>query len=141
MEQLRFDHKFDYSIEIDPSIDREQTMIPPLVLQPYVENAIWHGLLNKGGEGTVRVKIEKASAHQLFCTVEDDGVGRIKAGEMKSKTLGSNKSFGTEITRERIKLLNGDDRNFRIVDLYDAHQQPAGTRVEITLHTEVRTAA
>jgi tetratricopeptide (TPR) repeat protein len=141
MEQLRFDHKFDYSIEIDPSIDREQTMIPPLVLQPYVENAIWHGLLNKGEEGTVRVKIEKASAHQLFCTVEDDGVGRIKAGEMKSKTLGSNKSFGTEITRERIKLLNGDDRNFRIVDLYDAHKQPAGTRVEITLHTEVRTAA
>lgn len=141
MEQLRFDHKFDYSIEIDPTIDREQTMIPPLVLQPYVENAIWHGLLNKGSEGIVHIKISKAGESQLFCTVEDNGIGRLKAAEMKSRTLGSNKSFGTEITRERIKLLNGDDKNFRIIDLYDAHQQPAGTRVEITLHTTIAEAA
>ncbi|MFN8155093.1 MAG: histidine kinase [Bacteroidia bacterium] len=141
MEQLRFDHKFEYSITIDPAIDRERTMIPPLVLQPYVENAIWHGLLNKGAAGTVRISITNKNNNSLFCTVEDDGIGREKAAEMKSKTLGSNKSFGTEITRERIKLLNGDDRNFRIIDLYDANQQPAGTRVEITLQTEVATAA
>lgn len=141
MEQLRFDHKFDYSIEIDPTIDREQTMIPPLVLQPYVENAIWHGLLNKGSEGIVHIKVSKAGESQLFCTVEDNGIGRLKAAELKSRTLGSNKSFGTEITRERIKLLNGDDKNFRIIDLYDANQQPAGTRVEITLHTTIAEAA
>lgn len=141
MEQLRFDHKFDYSISIDPTIDKERTMIPPLVLQPYVENAIWHGLLNKGAAGTVSISIINNKNNSLFCTVEDDGVGRERAAEMKSKTLGSNKSFGTEITRERIKLLNGDDRNFRIVDLYDADQRPAGTRVEITLQTEVATAA
>ena len=141
MEQLRFDHKFDYSISIDPAIDKERTMIPPLVLQPYVENAIWHGLLNKGEAGKVSISIKNNNGNSLFCTVEDDGIGREKAAEMKSKTLGSNKSFGTEITRERIKLLNGDDRNFKIIDLYDSNQQPAGTRVEITLHTQVLTAA
>ncbi|MBL7922693.1 MAG: histidine kinase [Bacteroidia bacterium] len=141
MEQLRFDHKFDYSISIDPLIDRENTSIPPLVLQPYVENAIWHGLLNKGSKGRVDISIRLLGEDRLFCIIEDNGVGRERASELRSQTLGSQRSFGTEITRERIKLLNGDDRHFKIIDLYDDQKNPSGTRVEITLHTITAQAA
>ncbi len=141
LEQLRFDHKFDYSIVVDPAIDSETTFIPPLVLQPYVENAIWHGLLNKNGKGRVDIHIRKRENNRIFCVIEDNGVGRQKAAELKSKTLGSNKSFGTEITRERINLLNGDDKNFKIIDLYDANNQATGTRVEIVLNAVNKEAA
>ena len=134
MELLRFDNKFDFKLQVDETINRDQIFIPPLVLQPYVENAIWHGLLNKEASGSVKIEIKKIETDKLFCVIEDNGVGRVRAAELRSKTLGSSKSFGTQITKERINMLNGDGQNFRIIDLYDAQNNPSGTRVEIMLN-------
>jgi tetratricopeptide (TPR) repeat protein/two-component sensor histidine kinase len=134
LEMLRFDHKFDFVLEVDPQIDLSGTGIPPLIFQPYVENSIWHGLLNKEGKGTVSVKITKEGVQKLRCVIEDNGVGRARAAELRSVTHGSRKSFGTQITRDRIQLLEGDDNRMAIVDLFDDQQQPAGTRVELLLN-------
>ncbi|MBK7967118.1 MAG: histidine kinase [Bacteroidetes bacterium] len=135
LEQLRFDNKFSFTININESIDKDTTSIPPLILQPYVENAIWHGLMNKSSSGKVDITINKIGHNQLKCIIQDDGIGRKKANQFKSETLGSQRSFGTEITKERIKLLNGSDQNFKIIDLIDENSQPLGTRIEIILNT------
>ena len=131
---LRFDLKFDFVLEVDPQIDLSGTGIPPLIFQPYVENSIWHGLLNKEGKGTVSVKITREGVQKLRCVIEDNGVGRARAAELRSVTHGSRKSFGTQITRDRIQLLEGEGNRMAIVDLFDDQQQPAGTRVELLLN-------
>lgn len=83
----------------------------------------------------VDITINKIGHNQLKCIIQDDGIGRKKANQFKSETLGSQRSFGTEITKERIKLLNGSDQNFKIIDLIDENSQPLGTRIEIILNT------
>jgi tetratricopeptide (TPR) repeat protein len=136
MELLRFDNKFDFTIAVDDSIDKEQLQIPPMVLQPYVENAIWHGLMNKKEKGSIQISISQKEKNKLFCTIQDNGVGRIKATELKNKTTHTGKSLGMQITSERINVLSGDDKNFKIIDLFDTQKNPSGTRVEIILNCE-----
>ncbi|GAB3893361.1 hypothetical protein GCM10028803_07400 [Larkinella knui] len=135
LEQLRFGNKFDFSIETDPALSQETVSIPPMIIQPYIENAILHGIAYKKSRGNITVCIQP-NGQGLECSVEDDGVGRRKAGELKSKTVASHQSVGLKVTEERLQLISqqtGQPSQVVILDKVDANQQPTGTKVAIHL--------
>lgn len=138
MEGLRFKDKFQYEIIIDPGIDPGSYVIPPMLLQPYVENAIWHGLMHKNDGTTRRVEIRISQENNnLVCTVQDNGIGRQKAQELKAHKTGNRKrSMGMQITRDRIEMINklyNSNTSVEITDLHDETGKPAGTRVALTI--------
>ncbi len=141
LEQLRFNNKFDYHITVDEKIDTENTEIPPLLIQPYIENSILHGLINKNGRGDLWLSLEKNNG-LLVCKIEDNGIGRAKSREMEEKKDSKHKSLGIKVTNERISgLFALLDYNMEVVieDLYKKEpatgeqQQAAGTRVTISI--------
>lgn len=135
MELLRFDNKFDFNINIAADVLQDRTQIPPMVLQPFIENAIWHGLMNKKEKGMITVNVESKSADKLLVVIEDNGVGRQKANEQRNQYAHTGKSFGMQITRDRLAGINGTDKQFRIIDLTDNNNNPTGTRVELEITT------
>lgn len=135
IEQTRLDAKFTFQIIVAKSIDPDFEKIPSMILQPYVENALWHGIMNKEGEGRIEIGIE-ANKKGVFCYVEDDGVGRKRANEFKGKLKADRKSLGMSLTKERLELLrksSGRNMDVTVVDLYDANNLGIGTRVEINI--------
>ena len=132
MEALRFDKKFSYDIVVDESVNAECLEVPPLIIQPYVENAIWHGLLHKENGGNLRIHVTMTGESMLQCTVQDDGIGREKARELKSKSAITRKSLGMKLTEGRISLLNRHaelNASIDIEDLWTVAGEPAGTKV------------
>src|SRR4029077_19107313 len=105
METLRFKNSFTYCIHTEENIDPGAIFIPPLLIQPFVENAIWHGLLHKEDPGKldITVKVEK---NILICVIEDNGVGRSRARTSESKSVETKKSMGIQISRQRLSLIN-----------------------------------
>jgi hypothetical protein len=136
LEAVRFDNSFDYNIETAKDISIETVLVPPLIIQPYVENAIWHGLLHrKEAGGKLDIHLWKNNG-TLYIEIEDNGVGRDEAMRQKSKTATKQKSHGMEITAERMNIVNkvyNVNAGVVITDLKDDSQKPAGTRVLITL--------
>lgn len=131
MERLRFKNSFDYAITFLNAIDSDNVFIPPLLLQPICENAIWHGLMHKEGQGRVDIELSLQD-NILNCTIADNGVGREKAEELNSKTAEREKSMGLKITTERLALLNkekGVHTFYEIEDLKDENGKAAGTKV------------
>jgi ligand-binding sensor domain-containing protein/putative methionine-R-sulfoxide reductase with GAF domain len=131
MEALRFDKKFTYEIQVEPNLGTDTVEVPPLIIQPYVENAIWHGLLHKEGNGHLSIKVSMAGESMLQCIIEDNGVGREKAKTLKSKTATSRKSLGMQLTENRLNLLNKHaelNASIQIIDLENS-TEPLGTRV------------
>jgi len=116
LEAARLEHSFDYKINIAPNVDTENTYIPPLVLQPFVENAIWHGLNHRKDKGFIEIDIFFAENEDLIIKIIDNGIGR-KAAEKYSKPE-NRKSYGIATTINRIKMLNPDNK-VEIVDLYN----------------------
>jgi len=138
LEELRFNGQISYRIRINENIDPEMTHMPSMVLQPFVENAIWHGLLPKKAEGTGFITIDiKQKEDSLICLIEDNGIGREKAFELQEKSVYKSKSLGLKITEERLKLLSNSLQRqlIRITDLKDALGQALGTRVEVNIPT------
>lgn len=136
LEIMRFKQKLSFSIDIDAGIDTQFTEIPPLLIQPYVENAIWHGLMHKPEGGTVHVRATQPQENLLQLTITDDGVGRARAAELKSKSASHHKSFGLKMTSERIALINQfyqTHTQITINDLVYADGQPAGTEVTLQI--------
>ena len=136
MESLRFDQRFEYSIDMGPALQPDTVEIPSMLIQPYVENAIWHGLLHKDSVGRLQIRFEKNAKGHLLVTIEDDGVGRKKAMELKSKQVLKKKSYGMQITEDRIALinrLNHIQATSTITDLYDEQGQATGTRVVLEI--------
>ena len=134
LEALRFKDKLDYEIEIPSDLDTQQYKVPPLLLQPYVENAIWHGIMHKPASGKVKVQLE-AQPNHLLCTITDNGVGRAAAQKIKARKNHPHKSVGMKITADRIELTQafyGGDFSVSVVDLMHDNQ-PEGTRVKITI--------
>lgn len=132
MEKLRFE-QLDYEININENIDLEQTSIQPMLIQPFVENAIWHGLLQKKGNGMLKLDFRQRGEY-IDIIVEDNGVGRDYAKKIKSKTSLSNKSYGLKITQERLSFNDSDHENkLAIVDLFDKEGKACGTRVELSI--------
>jgi ligand-binding sensor domain-containing protein len=141
LEQLRFSNKFEYHISIDEKIDMENTLIPPLLIQPYIENAILHGLINKNDKGDLWLSLERNNG-SLICKIEDNGIGRARSQEIEQGKVSRHKSLGIKVTEERIAGLSELlDYNMEVVidDLFEINQtsegapQPAGTRVTISI--------
>lgn len=111
-----------------------------MLIQPYVENALWHGLYHKKGGGEVAILISKTEKGRLRIIVRDNGMGRTRARELESGTALEKKSHGMAITAERIDLLNqlnGRDATVQVIDLSDENGHAAGTEVRIVLRLEV----
>ncbi len=135
MERLRFKDAFDYRIVIAEELDTDEIRIPPLLVQPFVENAVWHGLMHKEERGSLTISFS-ANGDLLTCVVRDNGIGRKHAAQLRSKSVEKHKSMGMQITAERMALLSGVDTTrpfFAIEDLYDEHGEPAGTQVTLTV--------
>lgn len=140
METMRFDGQFSYEIQIDEGLRRELISIPTMIIQPYVENAIWHGLLHKGSDGHLSISFRNNGAQQLQVTVTDNGIGREQAQLLKSKSSLKYKSYGMQITNNRINAINQmyqDAAAVVIEDLKDALGQAAGTRVTLTIKYKI----
>ena len=130
-------NKFEYDINVEEGIDAEITEIPPMMIQPFVENAIIHGIKKKETEGkiTINFKIEKTS---IICEITDNGVGRTKSTE-KKKNRGNHKSTGISVTKKRLEQLKsntGQESGIKIVDLIDTDNNATGTKVIITIPFE-----
>jgi tetratricopeptide (TPR) repeat protein len=136
MEKLRFKDSFDYSITFVNSIDDGNVFVPPLLLQPFAENAIWHGLMHKEGQGKLEIEL-RIDEKVLTCAISDNGIGRNKAAALKSKSAEKQKSLGLQITKERLALLNEEfssETFLNIEDLFDKEGRPSGTRVTLKMN-------
>jgi PAS domain S-box-containing protein len=131
MEMMRFENKFDFILEIDPDVDPDEIEIPSLLIQPYVENAIIHGLYNKQDKGTLWIRVIEADQKLTF-EIEDNGIGREEAMKLKEMSFPTHKSMGIKLTEERLKLIN-QHRNtaFEIDDI--KNETGNGTRVRIMI--------
>ena len=136
LEAMRFKNKVKYQINVVPHIDQQYIEIPPLLLQPYVENAIWHGLMHKPEGGTILIDIQQPSEYLLHIEIRDDGVGREKAKEHKSKSATRQKSFGLKMTSERLDAINhiyNIKTEVKIIDLVDTEGNATGTVIIIEI--------
>lgn len=131
LELQRSEHKFTANLQIDDELMNSDYKVPPLIIQPFVENAILHGLRNKdSNDGALTITIRKAG-HRIVYTVNDNGIGREAAKQMGT---GKDKSYGLEISYERVKLFNKETvPSVEIEDLYE-NDKPAGTRVQVQLN-------
>jgi sensor histidine kinase YesM len=135
MERLRFDEQFDFEMCLDSALDAEYIMLPPLLLQPYAENAIWHGLLHRDQKGKLTVRAYRKH-NSIFLEVEDNGIGRHKAQQLKSKSAQQKKSMGMQLTKARIDMnqaLSNTPTTVEIIDLQDEFGHACGTRVVIKM--------
>jgi len=134
LESLRFENKFEYEIKVGDGLDIDYHEVPTMLIQPFAENAIIHGLLPKKSSGRLEIRIELVN-NFILCSIIDDGIGRRKAMEMKEHSIRKmHKSFGLKITQDRLDLLNylhKSSLNVNIVDLQNGDGHSTGTKVEI----------
>jgi sensor histidine kinase YesM len=133
LEQMRFEEKFDYEVIVDPSVDLDYDIMPPLLTQPYVENAILHGLNPKPEKGMLTITLTSEN-NFLICTIVDNGIGRKKSSEIKHTMPGTkHKSLGMKITEDRLRILNEVNNSKLSVNIIDLMQGDValGTKVEL----------
>lgn len=133
LEKLRFGNEFNYTITKDDTLSSEVIMLPPLILQPFAENALKHGLLHKKGIKTLNIRFDKSD--YLHCTLTDNGIGRKRAAEIKERQQEKFKSFSMNATQMRVNLLNRfRDKKFEVIinDLYKDNRA-CGTEVHIRI--------
>lgn len=136
LEALRFEEQFSYSIDKEKNINDSYIHMPAMIIQPYVENAIKHGLLHKTGEKKLTVHFSLVNEHTLCCTVTDNGIGRKRSGEINEMRQKKYSSFATGATQKRLELLNYRKKELISVtyeDLNDTTGQLSGTRVAINI--------
>jgi ligand-binding sensor domain-containing protein len=136
MEGMRFKEKLTFDIQIDPDIDDEMVTIPPLLLQPFIENAIWHGLMHKVEGGTIWLKITQPKDNIIHAEITDNGIGRAAAAVIKSKSATQQKSFGMKVTGERIAAINqiyNTQTKVEVIDLTDEKGVANGTKVIVEI--------
>lgn len=133
LEMLRFEDKFEFDLIVDEELEIDSIEVPSLLIQPYVENAILHGLYNKKGKGRLILEIfEKDDI--LYFKIEDNGIGRAAAMSLAEKNFSKHKSMGLTLTEERLNLINEDRKiSFFIDDLMDGNE-PIGTAVTIGVY-------
>lgn len=135
IESRRFGTPFTYTINVGDNVDTYSMEIPSMLLQPFVENAIKHGLFHKKEGGHINIAFLRVNG-SLKCVVEDNGVGRAKTAELNTQQGRGHKSRGLQIVNERLAIIraaNPGNYDVKISDLFDRQQNPSGTRVEITL--------
>jgi hypothetical protein len=135
IERMRFSDEFSFEIKVGAGVDPESVSVVPLLLQPYAENAIWHGLLHKKGAGHLGVAIEDAG-ESLLCIIDDDGIGRELSAKFRQQQQTDRSSMGGELNRRRLDLLNslyGTHFSIRYIDKRKDDGTPGGTRVELLI--------
>ncbi|WP_439556726.1 sensor histidine kinase [Dyadobacter sp.] len=139
LEQMRFEQSFSYEIIIDEDLEAEEIVLPSMLLQPYVENALWHGLMHKNGDRKLTVTFERMDDDIFRCLIEDNGIGRKQSLEIKqyNSKAKRHKSKGLQIAKDRLDLLErqGQHASVEIIDKYDPEGNPEGTLVVIELST------
>lgn len=140
LEALRFEEKFTYAISIEHNVQQSSIYLPPMLIQPYIENAIKHGLLHIKNNRILQVKFAMKSEGLLLATIEDNGIGRKRSFEMKKFRQPMHKSFATGATQKRLELLNYKRPNEIVVkytDMTDGNGFASGTRVELSIPVNV----
>ena len=130
LEKLRFGSDFSYNINIDKNIDEDDLKIHPMLIQPFIENAIKHGLLHKKGEKILSINVELTNG--VTCIIDDNGVGRKKSAEIKNRNTQQHQSFATQASEKRIELLNSigtKKYSFNIID----KENETGTKVIVKI--------
>nr|WP_306461436.1 histidine kinase [Winogradskyella ouciana] len=134
LEHFRFQDKFDYSIKVDESIDVDEFQIPPMLLQPYIENAVWHGLRYKTEKGHLSIEILPKSKNEIAIVITDDGIGRERSKALKTANQKKQNSKGMNNIKKRVAILNEmykDKVDVTIEDFQDLTD--VGTKVVVTL--------
>jgi tetratricopeptide (TPR) repeat protein len=141
LEQLRFSNTFDFKLKVDPGINEFEVTVPPMLIQPYIENAIWHGLMNLENErkGSLSVEINENNG-TLTIIIEDNGIGREKARQYKKED--AHRSVGMALTEQRLLMINKmqeyENANVTVVDLKHEKGMACGTKVEISIPVNAR---
>ncbi|MDQ3110850.1 MAG: histidine kinase [Bacteroidota bacterium] len=133
LEALRFGKHFEYVLKVHPNVDTEYTQIPSMLIQPYVENSIWHGIMHKEGRGKIEIVLEM-KGNILYCVVQDNGIGRKRSMELKLEKDGLHKSVGMSNTRERLEIINqvnNSEMSVNVSDVLNENGEICGTKVEI----------
>jgi ligand-binding sensor domain-containing protein len=136
LERLRFDNKFDYSITIDPAIDEEFIEIPPMIIQPYIENAVIHGLIKKTEQGKIDIHFYFGD-DILYCEIIDNGIGREASMKLMKESGINRQSKGMLITKARLEILKRQSKkeySVKVIDLMDENNKPSGTKVLLKIH-------
>lgn len=138
IENIRFSEGITYAINLEDNIDPEQVKIPSLVLQPFLENAIWHGLSSKEGEKNLWVNVSRKDDIHIIISIVDNGVGRAASEKIKENRVIKRKSVGIDITKERLANFAKDYQygfSIEIIDLFDDDGMPKGTKVVLEIPT------
>jgi LytS/YehU family sensor histidine kinase len=142
LEHMRFEKSFAYNIHVEDDLEMDEIMIPSMLLQPYVENALWHGLMHKENDRELNICFKKLNEDVFQCIVDDNGIGREKALELKKEQNKTKRhvSKGMTISKDRIELLKkqGQHADLKIVDKTNAQGSATGTKVMIELSSFLR---
>lgn len=138
IENIRFSNKINYTINIDAHIDSDTIKIPSLILQPFIENAIWHGLSLKEGDKNLEICVKRSVNNRALIEITDNGIGRKRSSEIKSKKTLNQASVGIELTTERLKNFFKEKKmkgnyDIRFEDLHDSNGVASGTKVMLEI--------
>jgi tetratricopeptide (TPR) repeat protein len=134
LEHFRFQDKFDYTIEVDDKINVEEFQIPPMLLQPYIENAVWHGLRYKTDKGHLKIAIQPKSKNEITISITDDGIGRERSKALKTANQKKQNSKGMNNIKKRVAILNEMYKDKVDVTIEDFQElEDTGTKVVVTL--------
>ena len=131
LEHLRFQDKFDFKISVDPELDPERTMVPNMIIQPHLENAIWHGLRYLDAKGLLQLQVRLTNGKVMIC-IEDNGIGLARSQELKTSNQKTHQSRGMSNTKERISLLNELYKKNIAFQISEKAFPETGTIVEIS---------
>ena len=133
LEHSRFPDKFDYEVKIAENIDINSFDIPPMLLQPYIENAIWHGLRYKKEKGFLKIKVIQLTSNLLQIEILDNGIGRKKSADLKTENQKKQKSKGMGNIKRRVAILNDMYKNKVDVSISNLQEDQTGTKVILKL--------
>jgi hypothetical protein len=134
LQQIRFENKFEYRIHVADNVNANTTLIPSLLLQPIVENAIHHGLFHKEGLGHLAISFTGLPNEDgLVCTIDDDGIGRAQSKMIREETITKTQSYGTDMVKELINILNEHEPILIQLEYVDKQLPDTGTTVIITI--------
>lgn len=140
LESMRFGDKVEFVFESDERLDLKDIKVPALILQPFIENAIWHGLMPKETGGKVTVSVMQNNG-AVECIIEDDGIGRKFSAKYKAQYESTHQSRGIGLTQSRLeldKILNEREDSIRVIDKEDENGKPSGTKIVISFRENLR---
>lgn len=138
IENIRFNEEIDFKVIIDENVDIHNIKIPSLILQPFLENSLWHGLSSKEGQKSIELRIRKENQYYTNITISDNGIGRETSERNKKNRVIKRKSVGIKITKERLANFSKDYQNNFTVDIFDLHDalnRPCGTKISLNIPT------